>query len=117
MTDRAESLAGVPADPLVHLVDLVVREAGVRLGDRDELALVPDAERVVGQQTGAPAAPRLRVDEDGVDRVRIDLPLPPVAALAADAVRRRSALEHEALHCPRARVGAKRGKRLPAGPL
>ena len=36
-------------------------------------------ERVVGVERRAPAVPGLRVDEHRVDRVRLDLPLPPVA--------------------------------------
>ncbi|RYE85066.1 MAG: ATP-dependent DNA ligase, partial [Myxococcales bacterium] len=40
-----------------------------------------------------PAVAGLRVDEHGVDRVRVELPLPPVAALAADAVGRLAPLE------------------------
>ena len=80
--------------------NLLVRQPRVRLGDRHELAGVPDAEGVVGQEARAPAAARLRVDQHGVDRVRIDLPLPPVAAPSSDAVRRRPALEHQALRRP-----------------
>ena len=86
MPDWSKAFPRVPPDPAVHLRDFVVREPGVRLRDRDELALVPDAEGVVGQEARASTASGLRVDEDRVDRERIDLPLPPVAALSSDAV-------------------------------
>ena len=40
---------------------------------------LPDAEGVVGEEPRPPAAARLGVDEHGVHRERVDLPLPPVA--------------------------------------
>src|SRR4029077_20772718 len=104
----------VLADPAVGVVDLGVGEAGVGLRDRDELAFAPDAERVVRQESRAPSVPGLRVDQDGVDRVGLDLPLPPVAALSAGAIRRRAALEDEALDASLARLLAERSKLLPA---
>src|SRR6478672_10418661 len=85
--DWSEPLARVATNPFVQLGDLLVRQAGVGLRNWNQLSLVPDAERVVGQQACAPAAAGLRVDEYGIDGVRIDLPFPPVAAPAADAIR------------------------------
>ena len=83
---RPEPLAGVTADPLVQIGDFLVRQSRVRLGDWHELAVVPDAERVIGEEARALAAARLRVDQDGIDGVRIDFPLPPITALASDAI-------------------------------
>jgi hypothetical protein len=55
-------------------------EPGVGLGHRHEFAVAPDAEGVVGVEVGAAAVAGLRVDQHGVERVRLDLPLPPGAA-------------------------------------
>ena len=65
-----------------------------------QLAFVPDAKGVVGEQAGAAPAARLRVDEHRVDGERIDLPLPPVAALAPDAVDGRQSFQHQAFDAP-----------------
>src|SRR3954467_5587697 len=92
VANRPEALPGVAPDPLVHLRDFVVRQARVRLGDGDKLSLVPDTERVVGQQARPSSAARLRIDQHGINRVRIDLPFPPVSAAPPYAVDRRAAL-------------------------
>src|SRR5215204_2430163 len=111
---RPEALERMPSNPAIHLGDLLVRQAGIGLRDRHELAFVPDAEGVVGQQAGALAAARLRVDEHGVDRVGLDLPFPPVAALPADRVSRGRALEHESFDAAVARFAALCGEVFPA---
>ena len=59
--------------------------------------VVPDAERVVGVQAGPLAAAPLGGGQHGVDGVRVDLPLPPIAPLPADPVGRLPPLEHQAL--------------------
>jgi hypothetical protein len=84
---RTVAFARVTPDPAIELLDLGVRESRVRLCDRDERAAVPHAKGVIGQQARAAAVARLRVDQDRVHRQRIDLPLPPVAAPPADAIR------------------------------
>lgn len=114
VTNRPEALARVAADPSIELRDLLVRKSRVRLRDRDELAVVPHAEGVIGKQARALAAARLRVDEDGVDRKGIDLPLPLVAAFAAHAVRRVEALQHETLDAAGAGFGAQNGEVVPS---
>ena len=93
--------------------DLLVGQARVGLGHRHQLAFVPHAEGVVGEQAGALARARLRVDQHRVDGVRIDLPLPPVAALAADAVGGRQALQHQALDAAVARLAAQAASVVP----
>src|SRR4051794_33785668 len=89
---RAVALARVTADPLVELLDLGVRESGIRLGHRYQRSLIPDAEGVVGEQAGAAAIAGLRVDQHRVDGQRIDLPFPPRPFAPADAVLRVAAL-------------------------
>src|SRR4051794_37416505 len=79
MVHRAESLDRVAPDERVDLADLFVAQSGVRLGKRDELAVIPDAERVIGEQAGPPPIAGLGVNQDAIHRVRIDLPLPPIA--------------------------------------
>src|SRR5262245_21025039 len=43
VSDRSESLARVTPYPFVQFRDLLVGEPGVRLRDRNQLAIVPDA--------------------------------------------------------------------------
>src|SRR5258705_3404624 len=93
---RAEALERVPADEGVHLADLLVGEAGVGLGEGDELALLPDAECVVGVEARALAVALLRVDEDGVERGRLDLSLPPLPPRPPHPVGRIAALQPRA---------------------
>src|SRR5688572_21212372 len=93
----AEALERVLADEGVDLADLLVGESGVRLGEGHELLALPEAEGVVGEEARALARSLLRVDEHRVERVRLDLPLPPRALGATHAVGRVAALEHEAL--------------------
>src|SRR5262245_30539907 len=87
VSDRPESLVRVTPDPFVQLGDLFVGQPRVSFRNRNQLTIVPDAERVIGQQACAPAASRLCVDQHRVNGVRIDLPFPPVAPAPADAVR------------------------------
>src|SRR5205085_3798775 len=96
------------AHEAVNLPDFGVGEPRVRLGDGHEPAVAPDAEGVVGEQARPLARPRLGVDQYGVDRIRRDLPLPPVAALASYAVRRGAALEREPFGVPCAALFAHR---------
>src|SRR5687767_12161923 len=86
--DRPESLDRVTPDPPIQFGDFFVRQPGVCLCDRDETVAIPYPEGVVGEQAGALAASRLRVDQDGVDGERVDFPFPPVAPAASDAVDR-----------------------------
>src|ERR1700687_3858747 len=79
---RAEAVDCVAADEGIHFADFFITQAGTGLGERHELAVVPDAEGVVGEEAGAAAVARLRVNEDRIHRVRLDLPFPPVAAAA-----------------------------------
>ena len=51
-------------------------------------------------------AAALRINQDRIYRVRIDLPLPPVATPAADPVWRPVALQHESLNTARSRLFA-----------
>src|SRR5687768_13146374 len=81
-THGTKPLDGVPPHPAIERVDLLVGQPRISLGDGHELATVPDAERVVGEEAGAAATAGLRVDQDRVDRERLDLPLPPVAAFS-----------------------------------
>src|SRR6185369_14270322 len=76
---------------------------------------LPDAERVVGVEARALAVAALRVDEHRVERVRLDLPLPPVAARASHAISRIAPLEHEALGALLAALRAGDRERLPRG--
>jgi len=94
---RAEALEGMAADPAIDLADLLVGKSRVGLGERDERAVVVAyRERVVGEQRRATSAAGLRVDEHGVDRIRVDLPFPPRPARATDTVRGVPALQHDA---------------------
>ena len=78
----------VRADEGVDLANLLVGQTRVGLGDRHELAHVPDAERVVGVEPGPLAVAGLRVHEHGVDRVRLRLSTSTTARAAG---RRRTA--------------------------
>ena len=109
---RAELLERVAPDERVHLADLLVGQARVRLGERHQLAVVPDAERVVGEQAGAPAVAGLGVDQDGVHRVRVDLPLPPVAAPPPDAIGRAAAASASSLRRLRSRDSSRSARQL-----
>src|SRR5579883_665703 len=94
--DGPEALDGVAADERVHLADLLIAQPGIGFGERNQLAVLPDAERVIRKQAGAASVARLRIDQDAIDRVRIDLPFPPVAAAPAHTIRRAQPLQHEA---------------------
>src|SRR5436190_11512740 len=100
----AELLERRRPDDAVDDLELRAGEAGVRLGEGDELKrafarrlapadgvdgglrlggvdrpAVPNREGVVGVDARAPAVTRLRVEKHAVDAERIDLPLPPRA--------------------------------------
>ena len=100
--DRPKFLERVIAHKAVHLSDLGIGQAGICLCKGNELVTVPDAECVVGEKIRAFARAFLRVDQDTIDGERVDLPLPPIAAVAADAIRRAAMLEHEAFDAERA---------------
>ena len=114
--------SGGLADQRVDLAHLLVREAGIGLGERHQgAALVfgrpaPDGERVVAVDARAPPVTTLRIDEHGVDAHRIELPFPPeigAAATSPDAVFRGLGLQHDALGAEAARLLAQRLKRSP----
>src|SRR3954465_13598178 len=71
---RAEFLDGVAPDKAVDFGDLFVAQSGVRLCKRDELAVGPDAERVIGEEACPPPIAGLSVNQDAVCRIRIYLP-------------------------------------------
>src|SRR5438552_3245651 len=111
---RTEALDRALADERVDLADLLVGETRIRLRERHQLVAIPQAERVVGEEARALAVARLRVDEDGIERVRLDLPLPPHAARPADAILRIEALDHEAFRSMLAALRARLRERFPA---
>src|SRR5207237_1282970 len=115
ITVSTGSRDGVLAAPAVELIQLLVRQPRVSLCDRQQLALVPHREGHVGENVRAAAISGLRVHEHGVDRVRIDLPLPPVAARPPAPVRRVAALEHQSFHRTLARLAAERTQCFPRG--
>jgi hypothetical protein len=114
MAHGPESFDRMAPNPAVHFADLFVREARIRFRHRHERALVPDTKRVVGQQAGAFAAPRLCVNQHGVNRVWIDLPFPPVASPSSHSVRRRRPLEHQSFDSARTRLAALIGDVVPS---
>ena len=74
----------------------------------------PHAERVVRVEIRAPPVAGLRVDHHRIERIRLDLPLPPRAALPPRAVRRIARLQHQPFDAARAGFCAQRGQLLPA---
>src|SRR5213075_2829236 len=84
-------------------------------GERHQLLALPEPEGVVGEEARALARALLRVDEHGIEGVRLDLPLPPVAARTSHAVVRAAPLEHETLGAFLAALRARDRKRFPRG--
>src|SRR3989449_5643355 len=100
----AEPLDGVLPDPAVEAVDLLVGQAGISFRHPHELAGVPYCEGEIRHQGCAPAMARLRVDQDRIDGVGLDLPLPPVPPRAPVPVWRAPALQHQPFHPALARL-------------
>src|SRR5687768_5282057 len=98
-----ELLDRVTTDPAVELANLGVRETGVCFRERNELALLPHREGVVGIERRSPPMPRLRIHEHRVHRVRSDLPLPPCTTAPSHAVRSIETFEHQSLGADLAR--------------
>ena len=97
---RAETVDGVSPDEAVDFQQFLVGEAEIGLADGHKLvavvALLPDAECVVGIVGRALAVPALRIHQNGIHRERIALPFPPRPARAAGHVGRIAPLEHDA---------------------
>src|SRR5262249_28741214 len=114
VTNGAEPLSCVSPDPAIDFRNLLVRQPRVGLRNGHQLAVVPQAEGVIGQQTRTFATARLRVDEYRINRVRLDLPFPPGAALPAHPVRGVPAFQHEPFDIALARRRTQFRKRFPA---
>src|SRR5690606_37160376 len=80
---RAELLDAVRLYPTVYLRDLLIGEAAISFRKRYQCVAVPNGKTVISIESAAFAAALLGIDEHGVDRQWIDLPLPPVPAPAA----------------------------------
>ena len=96
---RPEALQGVASDPAVKLEDFGIVEAGIGLGEGHQLRLFsvgPEAEGVIGEQVGASPTAGLGIEEYCVEGHRLQLVLPPVAALASAQIRRFRLFEHQA---------------------
>src|SRR5687768_6584229 len=95
--NRPELLYRISTDPCVELADLRVGKPGVRLGERNECFTIANGECVIGVQKRATPVPRLGVNHDRIDRVRLQLPLPPPALPATHSVHGIATLQHEPL--------------------
>src|SRR5262249_1030769 len=109
---RAELLDHVGPHKRVNAPDLGVGETRVGLRDRHQRAgtRVPDSDRIIGVQAGALAAAALGAYEHGVDRTRLDFPLPPVSPAPAHAITRAEPLEHQTFGLVLATAGLDRGE-------
>src|SRR5687768_9860677 len=86
--DRPECLDRVVANVPVHFAYLGIGQARISFCERHEVLVFPDGKRVIGEQIRPLPGSLLGVDQNCVDRQRVDLPFPPVAAVTAYAVRR-----------------------------
>ncbi|MNR16856.1 hypothetical protein D3C85_1334860 [compost metagenome] len=121
--DGAETLDRVLAHELVELFQLFVGEAEIGLAHRGEHVdavgvLGPDPEGVVGVEARALAVTALGVHQDGVDQMRIALPLEPGPSGAAGLVEAVEPFQHQPLgrlRIARRRFGAT-GRQVFPGP-
>lgn len=95
---RAEALGSIGPDPTIQLQNFAVVQTRIRLGDRHQLAFVPQPEGVIGIERAASAVAGLRIQQHGIDGERVDLPFPPIAAPATGLIHRTGALEHQSFH-------------------
>src|SRR5687768_10092707 len=63
--------------PAVNLADLFIRETTICFGKRHEMFDIPHSKSIIGIKIRSPAVAAHRVDHDGVNRDRIELPLIP----------------------------------------
>src|SRR6476620_6255920 len=82
---RSKLVECVLTDELIDLLDLFICQPRISFRNWYQLPfatlirVAPYAEGVIGEEAGSSSMSLLRVDQDGIDRERIDLPLPPVA--------------------------------------
>src|SRR4029078_4705931 len=91
---RPEAFQRVLPDPTIDSCDLAVAQSGIRFGNRHEGLALAHSKRVVGEQIRTPAEARFGVEQDAVELVRCNLPLPPGSTLPARRVRRLGMLQH-----------------------
>src|SRR4051812_6221291 len=86
-SNRPKFFQSIVTDKSVDFSYFGIRETRVSFGERYQLIAFPNSESVIGEQVRPFAASLLRIDENTINRQRIYLPFPPIAAMTADAVR------------------------------
>src|SRR5688500_14793883 len=93
---RAKSFYCVQFHPAVNLANLFICQTTIGFRKRHELFAIPHSKSIIGIKVCSTTVSPHGVDHDGVNRERIDLPLPPVAATPSVSVNRIPAFKHDA---------------------
>src|SRR5690606_40596074 len=77
----------------VYLEQLLIRQAGICLRERNQFSLIPYGKRIVGKQVCPTAVSRLGIDQDRINCHGVRLPFPPPAAFTSHQIGRASCRE------------------------
>src|SRR5690606_41865281 len=92
-SDWSKFLYSILLNPSVYLEQLLIRQAGICLRERNQFSLIPYGKRIVGKQVCPTAVSRLGIDQDRINCHGVRLPFPPPAAFTSHQIGRASCRE------------------------